>query len=233
MNSLLYFTQIATLALWLSVTGFGALGLKFPHQIKAPTPPKVEEPKWDRDEITLGDTQAAETSEAVPLEVPEESVPTPPELPPIAEFTPLPEIPDLPVPEKTPQIAPFATKPVPRQTSPPKPTSTARTSSSGVKTNSTPSTNSTARAGVSEASRLSAGKMQKPSYPSEAKRKNQTGTVIVEFTVDASGQVISAYAKTSSGWPLLDSEAVRTVRRWSFPPGGIMKLQRPIVFRLQ
>ncbi|MEY4570486.1 MAG: hypothetical protein RLZZ398_1925, partial [Verrucomicrobiota bacterium] len=46
-------------------------------------------------------------------------------------------------------------------------------------------------------------------------------------------RVISAYPKSSSGWPLLDAEAVRTVRRWTFPAGGVMKLQRPIVFQLR
>ena len=75
--------------------------------------------------------------------------------------------------------------------------------------------------------------MPSPQYPPEAKRKNQTGTVTVEFTVDASGHVTSAHALSSSGWPLLDSEAVRAVRRWSFPAGSVITLQRPIVFQLR
>jgi outer membrane biosynthesis protein TonB len=44
---------------------------------------------------------------------------------------------------------------------------------------------------------------------------------------------ISAYAKSPSPWPLLNAEAVSTVRSWRFPPGGVMKLQRPIVFQLR
>jgi protein TonB len=75
--------------------------------------------------------------------------------------------------------------------------------------------------------------MPAPSYPAECRRKGQTGTVVVEFTVDSSGRVIAAHAKSESPWPLLNHEAVRTVRRWKFPPGGIMKLQRPIVFQLR
>ena len=86
---------------------------------------------------------------------------------------------------------------------------------------------------MSDAARLAAGRMPPPSYPPEARRKGQSGTVIVEFTVDASGRVISARAKSPSPWPLLNNEAVRTVRRWKFPPGGVMKLQRPIVFQLR
>lgn len=86
---------------------------------------------------------------------------------------------------------------------------------------------------MSDSARLAAGRMSAPSYPSEARRKGQTGTVVVEFTVDSKGRVISAYAKKPSPWPLLNNEAVRTVRRWKFPPGGVMKLQRPIVFQLR
>jgi TonB family protein len=61
----------------------------------------------------------------------------------------------------------------------------------------------------------------------------QTGTLVVEFTVDATGRVISAYAKSPSPWALLNQEAVRTVRGWKFPPGAVMTLQRPIVFQLR
>ncbi len=232
MNSLLHFTQTATLALWLSITGFATVGILVPTYKKALTPAKKAEPKWDRDEIILGDDPQQESSESAQQDPAVETVatlPAPPELPTLAEFTPLPEIPDLPVPKKTTTDAPVASKPATRPASSPTPVRSTGKSTSAVKTNNS----STASTGASESSRLSAGKMPKPSYPSEAKRKNQTGTVIVEFTIDANGLVISAYAKSSSGWPILDSEAVRTVRRWSFPPGGIMKIQRPIVFRLQ
>lgn len=75
--------------------------------------------------------------------------------------------------------------------------------------------------------------MPAPAYPSEARRKGQTGTVVVEFTIDTTGRVISAFAKSPSPWPLLNEEAVRTVRRWRFPPGPVTKLQRPIVFQLR
>ena len=75
--------------------------------------------------------------------------------------------------------------------------------------------------------------MPAPSYPAESRRKGQEGTVTVEFTVDSSGRVISAVAKSPSPWPLLNAEAVATVRRWRFPPGAVMKLQRPIVFQLR
>jgi len=75
--------------------------------------------------------------------------------------------------------------------------------------------------------------MPVPRYPDAARRGGQTGTVLVEFTIDTDGRVVSAFAKQPSPWPLLNEEAVKTVRRWKFPPGGVMKLQRPIVFELR
>ena len=66
--------------------------------------------------------------------------------------------------------------------------------------------------GMSNSARLAAGKMAAPSYPSTARRNGQTGTVMVEFTIAASGRVVATRARSSSGFPLLDNEAVHTVR---------------------
>jgi len=74
--------------------------------------------------------------------------------------------------------------------------------------------------------------MPRPSYPVEAQRRGQQGTVVVEFTIDSSGKVISAEAVEPSRWPLLNREALSAVRRWKFPPGDVMKVRRPIVFRI-
>ena len=57
--------------------------------------------------------------------------------------------------------------------------------------------------------------------------------MLIEFTVGTDGRVLSAYAKDPSRWPLLDNEALDTVRRWTFPPGSVMKLQRQIDFKLK
>ena len=86
---------------------------------------------------------------------------------------------------------------------------------------------------MSTAARIAAGRMPSPSYPAEARRKGQTGTVVVQFTVDSSGRVTYANAISPSPWPLLNQEAVRTVLRWRFPPGDFISLERPIVFRLK
>ncbi|NJM38364.1 MAG: energy transducer TonB, partial [Akkermansiaceae bacterium] len=68
--------------------------------------------------------------------------------------------------------------------------------------------------GMSDAKRLAGGRMPAPSYPSEAKRKGQSGTIVVEFVVGENGSVISAYAKSPSPWPILNQQAVSCVRRW-------------------
>ena len=86
--------------------------------------------------------------------------------------------------------------------------------------------------GNAVAARLAAGRTPGPSYPADARRSGQAGTVVVQFTVDASGDVRDAKIYTSSNWPLLDNEALRTVRSWKFPPGDTMSLIRPIAFRL-
>jgi TonB family protein len=55
-----------------------------------------------------------------------------------------------------------------------------------------------------------------PEYPPLAKAANVSGTVVVEITVDETGDVISARA--ISGHPLLKDAAVDAARQWKFSP---------------
>jgi periplasmic protein TonB len=251
MSSLLHILNISTLAGWLSVASFGTVAVLVPAWRQEAKAVKVVETKLVNKDFTLGDQGADLKTEEQALESatpPAETLPAPPELPALAEQEALPEIPDLPTPQPTPETKPTErpakakakTTPAPQpSTSPPKTARPAGSSTGkplitgqpgGKATSEKPGGKAT---GMSSSARLAAGRMPKPSYPAEARRKGQTGTVTVEFTVDASGQVISAYAKSPSPWPLLNNEAVRTVRRWRFPAGGVMTLSRPIVFRLQ
>jgi protein TonB len=229
MQALIHSLNIGTLATWLSVAGFGTVGVVVRDWQPVYVPPNVRETRLLDEDFTLGDPgppeSAGEMTDTAPPQI-TETLPAPPELPPVAELSPLPEIPELP---------PAAAKPAETQS---KPRPAAGSSTASRTTSSRPSVNpgagsSGSGGGLSESARLAAGRMPAPSYPAESRRKGQTGTVLVEFTVDSSGRVISAYAKSESPWPLLNNEAVRTVRRWKFPPGGIMKLQRPIVFQLR
>lgn len=74
--------------------------------------------------------------------------------------------------------------------------------------------------------------MPKPNYPAAARSRGQTGTVVVEFIVGENGRVVSARAKSPSPWPLLNEAAVKAVRGWRFPPGGVNTYTRPIIFHL-
>jgi periplasmic protein TonB len=56
-------------------------------------------------------------------------------------------------------------------------------------------------------------------YPEPARERQLHGVAVVRFTISASGQVGGAAVTQSAGDPILDSEAVATVRRASpFPP---------------
>lgn len=244
MTSLFHALNTGTLAAWLSVAGFGTVGILVPGWRWSPAPKVVEEVVTQvfDPEILLGDGDLADKTPAdvpspvaTPTEVPE-VLPAPPELPEIAEQEPLPEIPELPAP--VPEKAPPAVKPT--EDIPAKPTATPprqarKPVGSNTRTTATRPTGGTpgTGSGISDSARLAAGRMPSPTYPPASRRAGQTGTVTVAFTVDSSGRVISAYAASPSPWPLLNEEAVRTVRRWKFPPGGVMKLQRPIVFQLR
>ncbi len=242
MTSILHALNIGTLACWLSVVGFGAIAFVVPGTRGIPVATFLEkDPPPFQEDFTLGEAEdaAAESTEEASNAAPPETLPSPPELPEIAGFTPLPEIPEIaaqaakpaPIAAVAPPSAKLAAS-QPRRTASSTST-TAKPGGGGAGTSSPGSASGQPGSGMSDASRLAKGRMPKPTYPAQAKRSGQTGTVVVEFTVDASGRVISAIAKSSSGWPLLDSEAVRTVRRWTFPAGGVMKLQRPIVFQLR
>jgi len=242
MHALSHVLNIGSLATWLSVGTFGTVGVIIPgwDEVFAPRATESLDSVWIEPEITLGDSALTENLEASAQDAVAEPLATPPELPDMAELPPLPEVPDLPPlprPEEKvssvtpkPTLPPAARRPAAVSAAKPAPARAA----TGAAGNGMPGNTANGRStGMSNSDRLAAGRMSSPSYPPFSRRNNQTGTVLIEFIVDASGRVISANVKRSSSWPLLDNEAVSTVRRWKFPPGGVMKLQRPIIFRLK
>jgi TonB family protein len=73
-----------------------------------------------------------------------------------------------------------------------------------------------------------------PRYPREAARTGQEGRVAVRFLVGENGHVTTAEAAKPSPWPLLNEEAVRTVRqRWRFRSGPVRLYEVTIRFELQ
>lgn len=237
-QALFHSLNIGTLATWLSVAGFGTVGVYVhPFRSEPDPPPKIEETQLLAEDFTLGGDSSpasdAPETETVP-EIPPEPMPVPPEMPALAEIEPLPVVPEFaarsePPAETAPRSEPRPT--VRSGTSARKAGSPAgKTATSTQQGTGTPGAGGS---GMSTAARLAAGRMPPPTYPPYSRRNGQTGTVIVEFTVDSTGRVVSAYAKSPSPWPLLNAEAISTVRSWRFPPGGVMKLQRPIVFQIR
>jgi len=229
-----------TLAAWLSVAGFGTVGLVAPQWLgrSVIAEDSAATVQWVEPQVLLDPGMAAAPPEAgeqipSPPETEPEPLAAPPEMAAAVEQAPLPEIPDLP-PEPAPSARAAAEAVAPRVAPHPRPTAAGNRASNVRRgAEGSPAAGAPTGQGMSDGARLAAGRMPAPSYPAESRRKGQTGTVVVEFTVDNSGRVAAAFAKDPSPWPLLNEEAVRTVRSWRFPHGGVMKLQRPIVFQLR
>lgn len=258
MSPILYAINIGTLATWLSVAGFGTVGIVIPTARALLSHHERDDPYKDlessvlTEDFTTGElppaqeTDTGDTGAAEEIEVPlaeQETLPTPPEMPDVADITPLPEIPDMPPPAtkpaENPAPAPTKPRPVPRPSSKPPTRSSMPTSSTGGSPNGkaeaqgkTGNGGQNGGSGMSDAKRLAGGYRPRPSYPSESRAKGHTGTAIVEFVIDESGSVISAYIQKSSGWPDLDQSAVSCLRRWKFSAGARLKKSIPIKFEL-
>ncbi len=68
-----------------------------------------------------------------------------------------------------------------------------------------------------------------PIYPFEAKREGLRGEVVVEFTVNERGEVLSPRVVSSSS-PIFEEATLRAVSKWKFEPGR--KDGRPVRFRM-
>ncbi len=227
MNAPAYPVQIFTLATWLSLVVAGVMGILLQPQARVMGAMVGEPDGLIAAELFAADLSASgvESEEAEPAdELPSDLViAEPPEMPERLVTGPLPELPKLAlfVPR------PAATGPVLAQSGPTGPVA----SESRVSERPRSVGRSAGTAGVS--GRMSQGTMPAPRYPSEARRRGQEGTVVVEFTVAEDGRVVSVAAKQPSPWPLLNQEAMRAVQSWKFPPGEVMKMQRPIIFQLR
>ncbi|BFM10570.1 hypothetical protein R50072_07230 [Simiduia litorea] len=78
-----------------------------------------------------------------------------------------------------------------------------------------------------------------PSYPAVARKRQQTGTVWLEITLDTLGRQSTLALLQSSGFTALDQAALAAVKEWNFEPhriAGIAKPSRvriPVEFALQ
>ena len=248
MQPTVYALHIGTLATWLTVAGFGIVGTVIPDVGKNPTTAKKPIPYQELKPIVMTEgfsdaplppVQEMDTTVSSETVAEADPLPTPPAMPEIVAPAALPEIPNLPAAIAKPAAtqAPAAAQPSPSQPSPARParpatapaTAPAKPAAAGKPSSGGQNTGS----GLSDAKRLSGGRMPAPSYPTAARSKGQAGTVVVEFVVGPDGSVISAFAKNPCPWPILNDCAVSTVRRWKFPPGAVTKYVRPITFKLK
>lgn len=64
------------------------------------------------------------------------------------------------------------------------------------------------------------GERPQPPYPPLARAEAEQGTVVLRMTADATGKVLTAEVKGSSGYPILDRATVDFVKRhWRLPTG--------------
>lgn len=79
----------------------------------------------------------------------------------------------------------------------------------------------------------------KPSYPLAARRRGMEGRVVLHVHVHENGQCTEVQLKQSSGYELLDTSAIQTVKQWRFIPASRGEtavaswVEIPITFRLR
>ena len=83
-----------------------------------------------------------------------------------------------------------------------------------------PKTNTAIKSGVSISASY-ANTNQKPEYPSQSRRLNEEGTVVLSVFVTAEGMAGAVEIKSSSGFPMLDQSAIDAVKKWHFNPATV------------
>lgn len=253
LNPLFHALNVATLAGWLSVAGAGGVAIlvKLPERlpmlkefVRVELTDGVEmslsEPAAGSAPLAEEETASQEPTESLEPVTPETpELPELPELPDLAETPPLPEVPDFPLEKAEPAPQPSAQpKPAarPQQAQPratPRPKSQGGSPNGGGGTGTGSGSAAGNGSGAVGAARWAGGRMSPPNYPIEARRANQEGRVVVLFSVDEQGNVVSAKVTQACPYAALNEEALRAVRRWKFKPGPRASLQRPIIFKLR
>jgi protein TonB len=71
-----------------------------------------------------------------------------------------------------------------------------------------------------------------PDYPSDAMRRNESGTVVVRITVGSDGKPDDVDVLRSSRSRSLDRAATQAAKRWRFQPGQAGTVEVPFEFKL-
>jgi periplasmic protein TonB len=102
-----------------------------------------------------------------------------------------------------------------------------------------PASNKPALPSVFEAAQPEYSKNPPISYPKRARQRGYEGTVLLEVMVNRNGKVADLRILASSGYSILDSSAVNSVKTWSFIPAKKgddtvdMWVKVPVRFKLE
>ncbi len=253
MTGLFHALHVCTLATWLSLSGFGYVGLAFVggsgqrpviRELEAEGP-EIFELSLD-DDMRLGGEEArsgeeesfSEEEELMPAEdlVPEEFAEVPPELAELAEEAPLPDLPEIPLakPQPRPEVAERRPAPARRQPTSNPNTRSGRPGGTGTAARETGSGGRGGEgAGMSQGQRLAGGRRPPPYYPASSRRAGEEGSVVISLTIGDSGHVTAARIVRPCSYPALNESALNAVRRWKFKPGPVVTTTQTITFRLK
>ena len=230
-----------------------------PPPVVAPSPPPVAEAPPPPPVAEPSPPPVAEAPPPPPVAEPSPPVAEAPPLKPVVEPTPRPAPPRVlkPMPTAaspaTARVAkpPPSERPAPTKVAKPRPEKSptiarepresSRSASRATKLASLPPQAVAPAASSAEAAayqgevlgRIAAQKR----YPEAARERAPQGVAIVRFSIAASGQLAGASLSQSAGDPLLDAEALATVRRASpFPPppaGAPRNFSAPLSYRVR
>ncbi|GEM_PF-2838289 len=69
-------------------------------------------------------------------------------------------------------------------------------------------------------------------YPRMAKRMGWSGKVVIAIVIDSHGDLLDTYIEVSSGFDLLDANALEAISSWDFPPGNAGRHELVIHYKL-
>ena len=213
--------SVVTLSAWLVLAFGGIIGLLVPY-----CRPIIAAPKFEPTKAELIHVQLTADSVAQPKTPPPQIAPNTP--PPIDEVKQINAPPLIAVAEPSPKIA-FAL-PV---TGPVRIVEASQAAAAAPKQNVSAAMTAPAAPVRTLTFGQGEGNQPAPEYPARARREGQEGTVLVEFTVGASGGVLRAEPARACPWKLLDDAAIRVIKdRWQFRPGPVRAYQVAIHFQL-
>jgi protein TonB len=215
------YLQLSTFLTWMICLAGGALGMLIPYARPRQAPPEPPAIQAQALQVEL----SPETAEPLAREIlkPAEVAPVPPA---VLEAPAAP--PMLAVAEPSAAIAFALPIEGPARV-------VEKTQASFAKADNLPPAATSAAAPIKSLTYgLGEGKQPAPEYPYKAMKEGQEGSVLVQFTVNEAGKVISAEIGGASPWFLLNQAALKVIKeRWQFQRGAMRRYEVSIRFQLK